>query len=77
MMKGGGSMFNKFGKNDLVGYSDHPKSIPLGIVKSVEEKKGKAVVLVYVLDTFIEEEIGTVKCVPYHKLSLVAKGERI
>ena len=68
-------MFNKFSKNDLVGYSDHPKSLPLGIVKDIEEKKGKAVVLVYVLDTFIEEEIGTVKCVPYHKLDLVAKGE--
>ena len=70
-------MFNKFKKDDLVAYSDHPKSIPLGIVKSIEEKKGKAVVMVYVLDTLFEDEIGTVKCVPYHKLDLVAKGERL
>jgi len=70
-------MFNKFKKDDLVGYSDHPKSIPLGIVKEIEEKKGKAVVMVYVLDTFLEDEIGTVKCVPYHKLDLVARGERL
>jgi hypothetical protein len=70
-------MFNKFKKDDLVAYSDHPKSIPLGIVKEIEEKKGKAVVMVYVLDTFLEDEIGTVKCVPYHKLDLVARGERL
>jgi len=70
-------MFNKFEKNDLVGLSEHPRSIPLGIVKSIEENKGKAVVMVYVLDTFIEEEVGTVKCVPYHKLELVAKAERL
>ena len=69
-------MFNKFSKDDLVAYSEHPKSIPLGIVKSIEEKKGKAVVMVYVLDTFFEDEVGTIKCVPYHKLDLVAKGER-
>jgi hypothetical protein len=70
-------MFNKFKKHDLVAYSDHPKSIPLGIVKDIEEKMGKAVVMVYVLDTFFEDEIGTVKCVPYHKLDLVARGERL
>mgnify|MGYP003118739993 FL=1 len=70
-------MFNKFSKNDLVAYSEHPKSVPLGIVKDVEEKMGKAVVMVYVLDTFFEDEIGTIKCVPYHKLDLVAKGEVI
>jgi hypothetical protein len=70
-------MFNKFKKDDLVAYSDHPKSIPLGIVKEIEEKRGKAVVMVYVLDTFLEDEIGTVKCVPYHKLDLVARGERL
>ena len=70
-------MFNKFSKNDLVAYSEHPKALPLGIVKSVEEKMGKAVVMVYVLDTFFEDEIGTIKCVPYHKLDLVAKGERV
>ncbi len=70
-------MFNKFKKDDLVAYSDHPKSIPLGIVKSIEEQKGKAVVMVYLLDTAAEDEIGTVKCVPYHKLDLVAKGERL
>jgi hypothetical protein len=69
-------VFNKFKKDDLVAYTEHPKSIPLGIVKSIEEKMGKAVVMVYVLDTFFEDEIGTVKCVPYHKLSLVARGER-
>ena len=66
-------MFNKFEKNDLVGYAKHPKSIPLGIVKDVEEKRGKAVVLVYVLDTFFEDEIGTVKCVPYQDLELISK----
>tara|TARA_B100000676_G_C17666537_1_gene624120 strand:+ start:244 stop:456 length:213 start_codon:yes stop_codon:yes gene_type:complete len=70
-------MFNKFSKDDLVAYSDHPNSIPLGIVKSIEEKKGKAVVMVYLLDTFIEDEIGTIKCVPYHKLELVSKAQRI
>jgi hypothetical protein len=66
-------MFNKFEKNDLVGYAKYPKSIPLGIVKDVEEKRGKAVVLVYVLDTFIEDEIGTVKCVPYQDLELISR----
>ena len=70
-------MFNKFSKDDLVAYSEHPRSMPLGIVKSIEEKKGKAVVMVYVLDTLFEDEIGTIKCVPYHKLDLVAKGVRI
>lgn len=70
-------MFNKFSKNDLVAYSEHPKSVPLGIVKNIEEKMGKAVVMVYVLDTFFEDEIGTVKCVPYHKLELVAKAEEV
>ena len=70
-------MFNKFSKNDLVAYSEHPKSVPLGIVKNIEEKMGKAVVMVYVLDTFFEDEIGTIKCVPYHKLDLVAKGESV
>ncbi|MBU98210.1 MAG: hypothetical protein CL429_03860 [Acidimicrobiaceae bacterium] len=70
-------MFNKLMKNDLVAYSDNPKSIPLGIVKSVEEKMGKAVVMVYVLDTFFEDEIGTVKCVPYHKLDLVSRAEKV
>ena len=66
-------VFGKFDKDDLVAYSAHPKSIPLGIVKSVEERMGKAVVLVYVLDTIFEEEVGTVKCVPYHKLELVSR----
>jgi len=70
-------MFNKFSKNDLVAYSEHPKSLPLGIVKNIEEKMGKAVVMVYVLDTFFEDEIGTIKCVPYHKLDLVAKAEEV
>ncbi len=70
-------MFNRFSKNDLVAYSDHPKSLPLGIVKEIKESKGKAVVMVYVLDTFLEDEIGTVKCVPYHKLDLVSKAQRI
>ena len=70
-------MFNKFSKDDLVAYSEHPKSIALGVVKSIEEKKGKAVVMVYVLDTFFEDEVGTIKCVPYHKLELVARGEKM
>jgi len=30
-----------------------------------------------VLDTFFEDEIGTIKCVPYHKLDLVAKAEEV
>ena len=64
-------MFNKFKKDDLVAYSEYPKSVPLGIVKEVKEKKGKAVVFVYLLDTD-PEEFGTLKCVPYHKLELVA-----
>tara|TARA_Y100001938_G_scaffold150560_1_gene242067 strand:- start:3141 stop:3359 length:219 start_codon:yes stop_codon:yes gene_type:complete len=66
-------MFNKFGKGDLVAYSAYPSSIPLGVVKEIKEQKGKAVVMVYLLDTSIEEEIGTIKCVPYHKLDLVAR----
>ena len=70
-------MFNKFSKDDLVAYSEHPKSIPLGVVKSIEEKKGKAVVMVYLFDTADPELFGTIKCVPYHKLELVAKGEKI
>lgn len=65
-------VFGKFKKDDLVAYSAHPKSVPLGIVKDIEERRGKAVVLVYVLDTICEDEVGTVKCVPYHKLDLVA-----
>ena len=65
-------MFNRIKKDDLVAYSEHPRSLPLGIVKEVKEQKGKAVVLVYVLDTIFEDEIGTVKCVPYHKLDKVA-----
>ncbi len=69
-------MFNKFEKGDLVGYAKHPKSIPLGIVKDIEEKRGRAVALVYLLDTFIEEEIGTVKCVPYQELELISKPLR-
>tara|TARA_R100000808_G_scaffold5550_1_gene16825 strand:+ start:1946 stop:2158 length:213 start_codon:yes stop_codon:yes gene_type:complete len=67
-------MFNKFKKDDLVAYSAYPNSIPLGIVKEIKEKKGKAVVMVYVLDTCIEDEVGVVKCVPYHKLEKVAEG---
>lgn len=70
-------MFNKFSKDDLVAYSEHPKSIPLGVVKSIEEKKGKAVVMVYLFDTNDPELFGTIKCVPYHKLELVAKGEKM
>jgi len=70
-------MFNRFAKGDLVAYSAYPKSIPLGIVKEIKEQKGKAVVMVYVLDTFIEDEVGTVKCVPYHKLDCVSKGQRM
>ena len=66
-------VFGKFDKDDLVAYSAHPRSVPLGIVKSVEERRGKAVVLVYVLDTIFEDEVGTVKCVPYHKLELVSR----
>jgi hypothetical protein len=64
-------MFNRIKKDDLVAYSDQPKSLPLGIVKEVKEKKGKAVVFVYLLDTD-PEEMGTLKCIPYHKLELVS-----
>jgi hypothetical protein len=70
-------MFNRFSKNDLVAYTDHPNSIPLGIVKEVKENMGKAVVMVYLLDTFFEDEIGTIKCVPYHKLDLVSKAQKV
>ena len=66
-------MVSKFEKNDLVGYAKYPNSVPLGIVKSIEERKGRAVVLVYLLDTSIEDEVGTVKCVPYQDLELVSK----
>ncbi len=48
----------------------------LAEVEEVKEQKGKAVVMVYVLDTLIEDEVGTIKCVPYHKLELVSKGTR-
>ena len=70
-------MFDRLQKDDLVAYIDYPNSVPLGIVKEVKEQKGKAVVLLYLLDTTIEEEIFSLKCVPYHKLDLVAKGEVI
>jgi len=72
-------MFDRIKKDDLVGYVDQPKSLPLGIVKEVKEKQGKAVVLVYMLDTE-PEDFGTIKCVPYQKLELIAsptkKGSR-
>lgn len=70
-------MFGKFIKNDLVAYIDHPKSVPLGVVKEVKESKGKAVVLLYLLDTTIEDEIFSLKCIPYHKLELVARAEHV
>jgi hypothetical protein len=66
-------IFNRFQKDDLVAYIDHPKSIPLGIVKEIKEQKGKAVVLLYLLDTNIEEDVFSLKCVPYHKLELVSR----
>lgn len=68
-------MFGKFIKDDLVAYKEYPKSLPLGIVKEVKESKGKAVVLLYLLDTTLEEELFSLKCVPYHKLELVARAE--
>lgn len=67
-------LFGKFKKGDLVGYLKYPKSVPLGIVKSVEEKRGKAVVLVYLLDALTEEEVGTIKCVPYQELELISRA---
>ena len=63
-------MFDRIQKDDLVAYTEHPKSVPLGVVKEVKEKKGKAVVFVYLFDTD-PEEFGTLKCVPYHKLEKV------
>ena len=68
-------IFNKFQKDDLVAYAEHPRSVPLGIVKEIKEHKGKAVVLLYLLDTNLEEEIFSLKCVPYHKLELVSRPE--
>jgi hypothetical protein len=65
-------IFNKFKKDDLVAYSDHPKSIPLGVVKEIKEQKGKAVVMVHLFDVLDPEDFGTLKCVPYHKLEKVA-----
>lgn len=66
-------IFNRFQKDDLVAYIDHPKSVPLGVVKEIKEHKGKAVVLLYLLDTNLEDEIFSLKCVPYHKLELVSR----
>ena len=68
-------MFDRIQKDDLVAYSEHPKSLPLGVVKEVKEQKGKAVVFVHLFDTF-PEEFGTLKCVPYHKLTKVASPQR-
>ena len=68
-------MFDKFQKDDLVAYIDYPKSIPLGIVKEVKEHRGKAVVLLYLLDALGDEEMFSLKCVPYHKLELVSRAE--
>ena len=68
-------IFNRFQKDDLVAYIDHPKSVPLGIVKEIKEHKGKAVVLLYLLDTNLEDEIFSIKCIPYHKLELVSRAE--
>jgi hypothetical protein len=65
-------IFNRFKKDDLVAYSDHPKSIPLGVVKEIKEQKGKAVVMVHLFDVLDPEEFGKLKCVPYHKLVKVA-----
>jgi hypothetical protein len=70
-------VFGKFIKDDLVAYKRHPKSLPLGIVKEVKESKGKAVVLLYLLDTNLEDEIFSLKCVPYHELELVARAQCI
>ena len=67
-------MFSKFAKDDLVAYSDHPNSIPLGVVKEIKEHKGKAVVMVHLFDVLDPEDFGKLKCVPYHKLELVAKA---
>jgi hypothetical protein len=64
-------MFDRIKKDDLVAYSEHKNSVPLGVVKEVKEHKGKAVVMVYVFDTD-PEDFGTLKCVPYHKLDRVA-----
>ena len=68
-------MFDRLQKDDLVAYIDYPNSVPLGIVKEVKEQKGKAVVLLYLLDTTIEDEVFSLKCVPYHKLELVSRAE--
>ncbi len=65
-------IFNKFKKDDLVAYSDHPKSIPLGVVKEIKEQKGKAVVMVHMFDVLDPEDFGMLKCIPYHKLEKVA-----
>lgn len=70
-------MFGKFIKDDLVAYKEHPKSLPLGIVKEVKESKGKAVVLLYLLDTTNEDELFSLRCVPYHKLELVSRAEHV
>jgi hypothetical protein len=68
-------MFDRIRKDDLVAYADTPKALPLGIVKEVKEKNGKAVVFVYLFD-INPEDLGTIKCVPYHKLERVSSPEK-
>lgn len=67
-------MFDRIKKDDLVGYSEHPRSIPLGVVKEVKEHKGKAVVMVHLFDVLDPEDFGMLKCVPYHKLERIASA---
>ena len=65
-------MFNRFKKGDLVAYAEFPGSTPLGYVEKIEERKGRAVVTVRVLDSISEDEFLSLKCVKYHELEHVS-----
>jgi hypothetical protein len=65
-------MFGKFKKGDLVCWADYPRSTPLGYVEKVEERRGRAVVNVRVLDTTSEDEFLSIKCIKYHELEHVS-----
>ena len=65
-------MFGKFKKGDLVCWAGYPSSIPLGYVEKIEERKGRAIVNVRVLDTTSEDDFLSIKCIKYHELDHVS-----
>lgn len=65
-------MFDKFKPGDLVAYSKHPNSLPLGYVEKVEERQGRAMVSVRVIDTTSEDEFLSIKLIKYNELDRVS-----